>query len=110
MVGGPSAPADRAVAVPGAGGEKSGGRKGDEGASRSDVTEEVVRLKSHVGQFQGTIRHPGPCGRRLDFLAQEMVREINTLGSKIGGIKAVHQAIDFKTELEKLREQIQNVE
>lgn len=79
-------------------------------AHRSDVTEEVVRLKSHLEQFQKGFQAREAVGRKLDFLAQEMMREINTLGSKIDGVAAVHQVIDFKTELEKMREQIQNVE
>lgn len=77
---------------------------------RSDVTEEMVRLESHVSQFRRTVRQRGPSGRRMDFLAQEMVREINTLGSKVVGLKATHHVVDFKTELEKIREQIQNIE
>jgi len=78
--------------------------------ARGDVTEEVVRLKSHLKQFSKTFRASGAVGRRLDFLTQEMVREINTLGSKVQGVRAVHRVIDFKTELEKVREQIQNIE
>ena len=79
-------------------------------ADRSDVTEEVTRLKSHFVQFVNYIEDASPRGRSLDFLAQEMFREINTLGNK-AGIPAVSAAVvEFKSELEKIREQIQNVE
>lgn len=79
-------------------------------AHRADVTEELVRLESHLKQFWKTLDAPEAVGRKLDFLAQEMGREINTVGSKVQGVRAVHRVIDFKTELEKIREQIQNVE
>lgn len=77
---------------------------------RSDVTEELVRLKSHLRQFHKALAAREAVGKKLDFLAQEMVREINTLGSKVDGVRAIHHVIRFKTELEKIREQIQNVE
>jgi len=77
---------------------------------RGDVTEEIVRLKSHLDQFAGSLSQGEAIGRRVDFLVQEMVREINTLGSKVLGVRAVHLVVDFKAELEKVREQIQNVE
>lgn len=79
-------------------------------ANRADVTEEVTRLKSHFGQFRRALDSPPAIGRRLDFLVQEMMREINTLGAKVVGLRAVHRVIDFKTELERIREQVQNVE
>ncbi|MBI2083241.1 MAG: YicC family protein [Deltaproteobacteria bacterium] len=79
-------------------------------AQRSDVTEEIVRLRSHLHQFHETLRTTEPIGRKLDFLAQEIFREINTIGSKIQGATAVHRVIEFKAEVEKIREQIQNVE
>ncbi|MBI2501573.1 MAG: YicC family protein [Deltaproteobacteria bacterium] len=79
-------------------------------ANRADVTEEIVRLESHLAQFQSALRSSGVKGRRLDFLMQEMGREINTLGSKVVGPKLIHRVIDFKTELERIKEQVQNVE
>ncbi|MBI2981832.1 MAG: YicC family protein [Deltaproteobacteria bacterium] len=79
-------------------------------AQRSDVTEEIVRLRSHLHQFEETLRSKEPVGRKLDFLAQEILREINTIGSKIQGAAAIHRVIAFKAEVEKIREQIQNVE
>ena len=79
-------------------------------ADRADVTEEVTRLKSHFEQFVKYLEDASPRGRSLDFLAQEMFREINTLGNK-AGIPAVSAlVVEFKSELEKMREQIQNVE
>lgn len=82
-------------------------------ADRLDVTEELVRLASHVAQFQATLSEaaPGtPVGRRLEFLLQEMVRETNTVGSKAGDASLAHAVVDLKTELERLREQVLNVE
>lgn len=82
-------------------------------ADRLDVTEEVVRLNSHVEQFRSALEATDsgePVGRRLDFLVQEMGREANTIGSKSGGASVSHLAVDLKTELERIREQVQNVE
>lgn len=79
-------------------------------AERADVTEEIVRLRSHLQEFQRFTRQVEPIGRKFDFLAQEMGREINTIGSKSQGVKLAHQVIEFKSELERIREQIQNVE
>ena len=82
-------------------------------ADRLDVTEEVVRLRSHVGQFRAAldgVAADETVGRRLDFLVQEMVRESNTIGSKAGEASVAHRAVDLKTELERIREQVQNVE
>jgi uncharacterized protein (TIGR00255 family) len=79
-------------------------------ADRSDVSEELVRLDSHLQQFSQTLRLAEPVGRKLDFLIQELNREINTIGSKANDLKIAQIVIDFKTELEKLREQIQNLE
>jgi uncharacterized protein (TIGR00255 family) len=79
-------------------------------AERADVTEEVVRLRSHVKEFDRQTHQKQPVGRKFDFLAQEMGREINTIGSKSQGVRIAHQVIEFKSELEKIREQIQNVE
>lgn len=79
-------------------------------ADRADVTEEVTRLKSHFEQFVKYLEDASPRGRSLDFLAQEMFREINTLGNKAGIPAVSAQVVEFKSELEKVREQIQNVE
>jgi uncharacterized protein (TIGR00255 family) len=79
-------------------------------AERADVTEEIVRLRSHLHEFEKFARAREPIGRKFDFLAQEMGREINTIGSKSQGVKLAHQVIGFKSELERIREQIQNVE
>jgi len=82
-------------------------------ADRLDVTEEVVRLRSHVAQFEAILDEASverPVGRRLDFLLQEMGRESNTIGSKSADAPVAHQVVELKTELERLREQVQNVE
>jgi uncharacterized protein (TIGR00255 family) len=82
-------------------------------ADRLDVTEELARLRSHIEQFSSVISNAetgDPVGRRLDFLLQEMGREANTLGSKASDAPVAHRVIDLKTELEKIREQVQNVE
>ena len=78
-------------------------------ADRSDITEELVRLKSHIKQFQQWLDTEGPIGRKLDFLMQEMNREINTIGSKISDSSIALLVIEIKNELEKIREQIQNI-
>jgi uncharacterized protein (TIGR00255 family) len=77
---------------------------------RSDITEEIVRLRSHFDQFGRLLESDGGVGRRLDFLIQEMNREINTIGSKSSDVDVTNAVVDLKTELEKLREQAQNVE
>lgn len=79
-------------------------------AERSDVTEEVVRLKSHIGTFRLYLDSPEPAGKRLDFLCQEMGREINTIGSKASDVSVTRTVVEMKNELEKIREQSQNVE
>ena len=78
--------------------------------ARSDVDEEVVRMRGHVDHWRGLATGPEACGRKLDFLLQEMNREINTIGSKIEGARATEVVIAAKAELERLREQVQNVE
>jgi uncharacterized protein (TIGR00255 family) len=78
--------------------------------ARSDVDEEIVRLRAHVEHWQALAAGPEPCGRKLDFLVQEMNREINTIGSKIEGPRVSEQVIAAKAELERIREQVQNVE
>ncbi|MEZ4218892.1 MAG: YicC/YloC family endoribonuclease [Myxococcota bacterium] len=82
-------------------------------ADRLDITEEVVRLRSHVDQFRAIVAEAGratPVGRRLDFLLQEMGREANTTGSKANDAELAHFVVELKTELERVREQVQNVE
>lgn len=79
-------------------------------SERSDITEEITRLSSHVDQFDGAMEGPGPTGRRLEFLLQEMNREVNTIGSKGNDMQISQWVVDCKSELEKMREQIQNVE
>jgi uncharacterized protein (TIGR00255 family) len=79
-------------------------------ADKSDITEEVVRLRSHFDQFALLLDGDGPAGRRLEFLLQEINREVNTIGSKSGDVIITNRVVDLKTELEKLREQVQNVE
>jgi len=82
-------------------------------ADRLDVTEELVRLGSHTAQFRDVLDSAAagtPVGRRLDFLLQELLREANTVGSKAGDAAVAHRVVDLKTELERIREQVQNVE
>ena len=79
-------------------------------AARSDISEEVVRFRAHVAQWTTLSDGPEPCGRKLDFLLQEMNREVNTMGSKADGAGVSEPIIDIKAELEKMREQVQNVE
>lgn len=79
-------------------------------SEKTDFTEELVRLESHLKQFADTFNHKEPVGRRLDFLLQEMNREINTTASKANDIKVIDCVIIVKTELEKMREQVQNIE
>ncbi|MDK2858805.1 MAG: hypothetical protein PWQ29_1096 [Verrucomicrobiota bacterium] len=79
-------------------------------AERSDISEETTRLASHIQQFKKIMRENDPAGRALDFLAQELFREINTIGSKANDLMITEQVVAFKTELERIREQIQNVE
>lgn len=82
-------------------------------ADRMDITEEIVRLRSHVDQFRELLETGGagkPVGRQLDFLLQELSREANTIGSKGGDAPIAHLVVELKTELERLREQVQNVE
>jgi uncharacterized protein (TIGR00255 family) len=78
--------------------------------ARSDVDEEIVRMRGHIEHWQALAAGAEPCGRKLDFLLQEMNREINTIGSKAEGPKATETVIAAKAELERLREQVQNVE
>lgn len=79
-------------------------------ADRSDISEEIVRLDSHLKHVEGMLQESKPVGRSLDFLCQEMFREINTIGSKANEAAISRQVVHFKTELESIREQVQNVE
>ena len=79
-------------------------------AARSDISEEVVRFRGHVAHWVALADDPEPCGRKLDFLLQEMNREVNTMGSKADGLRVSELIIAAKAELEKMREQVQNVE
>lgn len=79
-------------------------------ADRCDISEELTRLHSHLEQFAETIKESEPVGRKLDFLCQEMFRELNTIGSKANNVAVTQQVIEGKNELERIREQVQNVE
>ncbi len=79
-------------------------------AARSDISEEVTRFRGHVAHWGALSASDEPCGRKLDFLLQEMNREINTIGSKADGLHVSELVINAKAELEKMREQVQNVE
>jgi len=79
-------------------------------AQRSDITEEVTRFRGHLSHWEALTDGPEPCGRKLDFLLQEMNREVNTIGSKADGLQVSELIIQAKAELERMREQVQNVE
>lgn len=79
-------------------------------AEKTDITEEIVRMQSHVAQFESLLRSNEAEGRKIDFLLQEMNREMNTIGSKVGDVEITRHVIDVKSELGKLREQAQNIE
>ena len=79
-------------------------------ADRSDISEEIVRAQSHLRQCRDTMDSAEPAGRKLNFLLQELNREFNTMGSKIGDADAAHRVVDVKSQLEKIREQVQNIE
>lgn len=79
-------------------------------ADKSSIDEEIVRLKSHIDEFEKTLCLKSAVGRKLDFLVQEMNREINTIGSKAVDICIINNVVDLKTQIEKIREQIQNLE
>ncbi len=79
-------------------------------ADKTSVTEEMVRLRSHMKQFRHVIETGGVIGRKLDFIVQEMNREANTIASKANDSSVAHMVVDIKSELEKIREQVQNVE
>jgi uncharacterized protein (TIGR00255 family) len=77
---------------------------------RSDITEEITRFRSHVTMWRSTVQGGGPCGKKLDFIVQEMNREVNTMGSKCQDAVIAEHVIAMKAELERVREQVQNVE
>lgn len=79
-------------------------------ADKTDITEEIVRFRSHVVQLKNTLMKEGPIGRKLDFIIQEMNREVNTMGSKAVDIALTDRVVQLKCELEKIREQVQNIE
>ena len=79
-------------------------------ADRCDISEELTRLDSHFAKFRDYCDYGGPCGRPLDFLCQELFREFNTIGSKANDAAIAQTIVEAKTELEKIREQVQNVE
>jgi len=79
-------------------------------ADRGDITEEIVRLDSHMIQFEQTLNSLEPVGKTLDFLLQEIGREVNTIGSKANDAEIAGQVVLMKAELERIREQVQNVE
>jgi uncharacterized protein (TIGR00255 family) len=77
---------------------------------RADVAEELQRLQGHLAQFSQLLGSTGPVGKKLEFLSQEILRELNTLGSKAKDLQLVRDVLDMKSETEKIREQVQNVE
>jgi uncharacterized protein (TIGR00255 family) len=79
-------------------------------ADRADISEELTRLRSHLMQFDGALKSQEPVGRTCDFLLQEMGREVNTIGSKAGDAEIAGHVVRIKGELERIREQVQNVE
>jgi uncharacterized protein (TIGR00255 family) len=81
-------------------------------ADRSDVTEEITRLHSHLEQFGQALasEEAEPVGRRMEFLGQEMLREANTTAAKIPGSSQIRRVLDLKSQIDKLREQVRNVE
>ena len=79
-------------------------------ADRSDISEEIVRARSHIQQFRAVMASTEPGGRKLNFLLQEFNREFNTMGAKTEKASVAHMVVDVKCELEKIREQVQNVE
>lgn len=79
-------------------------------ADKADINEELARLESHFAQLEGILNEKGPIGRKLDFLVQEINREINTIGSKSSDVDIARAVVAAKSEIEKIREQIQNIE
>ncbi len=79
-------------------------------SDKSSIEEELTRLKSHIGQFKNLLKESSPIGKKFDFLVQEMNREVNTIGSKANCLEITNRVIELKTEIENIREQIQNIE
>ncbi len=79
-------------------------------ADKTAVDEELVRLRSHISQYRELLSSDEPIGKKLDFLTQEMNREVNTTGSKCSDLTITHMVVDLKSIIEKIREQIQNIE
>jgi uncharacterized protein (TIGR00255 family) len=79
-------------------------------ADRSDISEEITRARSHIAQYRELMAGPEAAGRKLNFLLQELNREFNTMGAKVGKADLAHRIVDVKAELEKVREQVQNIE
>lgn len=79
-------------------------------ADRADISEEITRLRSHIAQLKSILRQGGAVGRKMDFLLQELNREANTIGSKASDYQISEQVINLKTEIEKMREQVQNLQ
>lgn len=100
----------RALFQPGAGDEERAWREAALLAERADATEEVVRLRSHLALFREKLRGAGEVGKELDFILQEMNRETNTLGAKGQDFDISKETVSIKAELEKIREQVQNIE
>jgi uncharacterized protein (TIGR00255 family) len=99
--------------------ELTGGQEIDSGrlemevaiyAKNCDISEELTRLKNHISNFEKTCAADGEAGKKLDFIAQELHREANTVGSKASDYRISKDIIDIKTEIEKIREQVKNVE
>ena len=79
-------------------------------ADRSDINEEITRLRAHLEQFDRFLEEPQSQGRKLEFLGQEMFREVNTIGSKSNSVQIAHAVVEMKSCIEKMREILQNVE
>lgn len=79
-------------------------------ADKADISEEITRALTHIGHFRNLMADPEPAGRKLNFLLQELNREFNTMGSKIGNAEVAYKIVESKAEIEKIREQVQNIE
>ncbi len=79
-------------------------------SDKSSIEEELTRLRSHISQFRDLLKTDSPVGKKIDFLIQEMNRETNTIGSKANSLDITNRVIEVKTEIENIREQIQNIE
>lgn len=79
-------------------------------AQRADISEEINRLDSHLTEFRRTINQPGPIGKKLDFIAQEMLREVNTIASKTNDTRITYHTVNLKVAVESIKEQVQNIE